>query len=140
MSEASAGTAPDIDYEAFQARPEFQAYKRRQRGFIFPLTAVFMIWFFAYVLLAAYAHEFMAAPLLGMNVGLWLGLLQFVSTFAITMSYVRFANKKLDPETAKLRAELEDLEIQGVERRAAERRSTDGNSTDGTGRNEEGTR
>lgn len=105
---APAGHA--IDYEQFQARPEFQAYKRRLRRFIFPLAAFFMIWFFAYVLLAAYAHELMATPLLGLNVGLWLGLLQFVSTFAITMSYVRFANKKLDPETAQLRSELQQID------------------------------
>lgn len=119
MSNDPTGTAPagpGIDYVEFQARPEFQAYKRRLRRFIFPLTALFMIWFFVYVLLAAYAHEFMAAPFLGMNVGLWLGLLQFVSTFAITMSYVGFANRNLDPETQQLRAELETLEHEGGER------------------------
>ena len=31
------------------------------------------------------------------NVGLLLGLLQFVSTFLITTLYVRYANKNLDP-------------------------------------------
>lgn len=109
----AADAEPSIDYEAFQAQPEFQAYKRRMRRFVFPLTVVFMIWFFGYVLLAAYAHGFMARPFLGLNVGLWMGLLQFVSTFAITMSYVRFANRKLDPESAKLRGELEQLERSG---------------------------
>ena len=41
------------------------------------------------------------------NVGLLLGLAQFVTTFAITMGYVRFANRRLDPPAAALRAELE---------------------------------
>lgn len=112
MSNPHAGSAnaePQIDYVAFQARPELQAYKKRQRSFIFPLTAVFMIWFIGFVALAAYAPGFMAQPLWGMNVGLWLGLAQFASTFAITSWYVSYANKRLDPETLKLRAELEEL-------------------------------
>ncbi|MCA0378514.1 MAG: DUF485 domain-containing protein [Actinobacteria bacterium] len=99
-----------IDYEAFQARPEFQEYKHRLRRFVFPLAIAFMLWFLLYVVLAAFAHEFMAQPLLGMNVGLWLGLGQFVTTFAITMWYVSFANKRLDPSTTALRVELEQLE------------------------------
>ncbi|MBK0418492.1 DUF485 domain-containing protein [Leucobacter sp. CSA1] len=104
-------SAPEpIDYEAFQARPEFQEYRRRFRRFVFPLAAAFMIWFLGFVILGAYAHDLMARPLLGMNVGLWLGLAQFVTTFGITMWYVSFANKRLDPATTALRAELEDIE------------------------------
>ncbi len=98
-----------IDYEAFQARPEFQDYKHRFRRFAFPLTIAFMVWFLLYVVLAAFAHDFMAQPLLGLNVGLWLGLGQFVTTFGITMWYVSFANRRLDPATEQLRAELEGL-------------------------------
>lgn len=106
-------SAPDsehqIDYEAFQASPEFQAMKHRFRSFVFPLAIAFMVWFLGYVVLAAYAHEFMAQPLLGMNVGLWLGLAQFVTTFGITMWYVSYANKRLDPMTLALRIELESV-------------------------------
>lgn len=107
-------TGQQIDYEAFQASPEFQAMKRRFRSFVFPLAIVFMLWFLLYVVLAAFAHEFMAQPLWGMNVGLWFGLAQFVTTFAITMWYVSFANKRLDPVTTALRAELETLEAGGA--------------------------
>ena len=104
------GEGAPIDYEAFQARSEFQEYKRRFRSFAFPLTIAFMVWFLLYVVLAAFAHELMAQPFLGLNVGLWLGLGQFVSTFGITMWYVSFANKRLDPSTTALRVELEQLE------------------------------
>ena len=41
------------------------------------------------------------------NVGLIVGLLQFVSTFVITWLYVRYANRKLDPGADKIRAEIE---------------------------------
>ncbi len=100
---------PPIDYEKFQASPEFQELKRKLRSFVFPLTAAFLAWFLLYVLLGAFAHDFMAQPFLGLNVAIWLGLLQFVSTFAITTAYVMFANKRIDPRTEALRAELEDL-------------------------------
>ncbi|WP_042544669.1 DUF485 domain-containing protein [Leucobacter komagatae] len=109
--EGSADARQDtpIDYEAFQAQPEFQELKSRFRRFTFPLAVAFILWFLAFVLLGAYNHEFMARPFLGMNVGLWLGLAQFITTFGITMWYVAFANRRLDPASTALRAELEEL-------------------------------
>ena len=44
------------------------------------------------------------------NVGLLLGLGQFVTTFLITGLYIRFANRELDPRAAKLRAEMHWVE------------------------------
>jgi uncharacterized membrane protein (DUF485 family) len=41
------------------------------------------------------------------TVGLLMGLGQFVSTFAITAYYVRFANKNLDPVAEEIRYEME---------------------------------
>ena len=72
--EGSADARPDtpIDYVAFQAQPEFQELKSRFRRFTFPLAVAFIVWFLGFVLLGAYNHAFMAQPLLGMNVGLWL--------------------------------------------------------------------
>jgi uncharacterized membrane protein (DUF485 family) len=50
----------------------------------------------------------MATPVFGhVNVGLLIGLGQFVTTFVITGLYVRFANRELDPRAAAIRAELE---------------------------------
>jgi uncharacterized membrane protein (DUF485 family) len=60
------------------------------------------------VLLASYAPDFMAIKVLGnINVGLILGLLQFVSTFVITTVYVSYANKHLDPAAKRLRDRIE---------------------------------
>jgi uncharacterized membrane protein (DUF485 family) len=91
-----------------QARPEFQELRHRLRSFVFPMTAAFLGWYLLYVLLACYAPSFMATKLVGnINVGLVFGLLQFVSTFAITWAYVRYADRKLDPLATELRGELE---------------------------------
>lgn len=87
---------------------EFAQLRRRLRGFVFPMTAIFLGWYLLYVLLADYAHGFMSTKLVGnINVGLVLGLLQFVSTFVITGLYVRFANKHLDPVADEIREDLE---------------------------------
>lgn len=103
-------SSQSIDYEDFRQRPEFQALRSRYRRFVFPLTVVFMLWFLTFVILGAFAPEFMATPVPGfVNMGILLGLLQFVTTFAITMGYVRFANRRLDPVTAELRGELEGM-------------------------------
>lgn len=105
-------TSPGPDPEAWarmQSSAEFTNLRRTLRGWVFPMTALFIGWYLLYVLLAAYATEFMSTKLLGnINVGLVLGLLQFVSTFVITGLYVRFANRKFDPIAEKLRDELEE--------------------------------
>nr|WP_236751057.1 DUF485 domain-containing protein [Actinoalloteichus hymeniacidonis] len=91
-----------------QASPEFGDLRRRLRNFVFPMTALFLGWYLLYVLLADYAHEFMSIKVIGnINVGLILGLLQFVSTFLITTLYVRFANRKLDPLADRIREDAE---------------------------------
>jgi uncharacterized membrane protein (DUF485 family) len=95
-------------YLAVQASPEFQELRNRLRRFVFPMSALFLIWYFAYVLLGAFAHDFMAIKVWGnINVGLLIGLGQFVSTFVITAVYVRFANRELDPRAEAIRSELE---------------------------------
>jgi uncharacterized membrane protein (DUF485 family) len=96
------------DYLAIQASPEFQELRNRLRRFVFPMSALFLIWYFAYVLLGAFAHDFMATKVWGnINVGLLIGLGQFVSTFVITGIYVRFANRELDPRAEAIRTKLE---------------------------------
>ncbi|KKW62352.1 membrane protein [Mycolicibacterium elephantis] len=96
------------DYIAVQASPEFAELRSRLRRFVFPMSALFLIWYSAYVLLGAFAHDFMAIKVWGnINVGLLIGLGQFVSTFVITWIYVRFANRELDPRAEAIAAELE---------------------------------
>ena len=49
----------------------------------------------------------MGRPLAGLNVGLWLGLAQFFTTFLITWIYVRWANKNIEPRAAHIREVME---------------------------------
>ncbi len=112
MSDPRTDAAPGgIDYIAVEESPPFRELKRRQRSFIFPLAIAFLVWYFAYVLLSSFARDFMAERVWGdVTVGLLFGLGQFVTTFAITMTYVWYANRKLDPLAEDLREELERAE------------------------------
>ena len=95
-------------YREVQESPEFQELRSRLRRFVFPMTAVFLIWYGIYVALGAFAHDFMSTKVWGdVNVGLIIGLGQFLSTFVITGLYVKFANRELDPRAEDLRNQLE---------------------------------
>jgi uncharacterized membrane protein (DUF485 family) len=92
------------DYDLIQRSPEFRSLRRRLRGFVFPMSIVFFAWYLTYVILAAYAGDFMSTQVFGLvNVGMVLGLAQFVTTALITLAYVRFANRQIDPRVAELR-------------------------------------
>ena len=100
------------EYREAQASPEFVELKKKFRAFAFPMTVAFLTWYLAYVLLSTYAPDFMATEVFGnVNVGLIFGLLQFVSTFAITHLYVRHANKNTDPIADEMRNRLEHHEF-----------------------------
>ncbi|MET7299334.1 DUF485 domain-containing protein [Embleya sp. NPDC005575] len=104
--------APYVDdrtgYLEMEQDPRFGGLKKRQRSFIFPVTAAFLAWFLLYVVLSAYARDFMAKEVMNhINVALVFGLLQFVSTFVIAWAYSRFARTRLDRVATELREELE---------------------------------
>jgi uncharacterized membrane protein (DUF485 family) len=104
-TDAAAG---NIDYIEVERSAAFRDLKRRQRSFVFPLAVAFLLWYFAYVLLSSFATEFMSQRVWGdITVALLLGLGQFVTTFAITMAYVWYANRTLDPRAEALRDDLE---------------------------------
>lgn len=95
-------------YQRIHATAEFAALRRRFRRFVFPMSLAFLLWYLAYVLLASYAPEFMAAKVAGnITIGLIVGLLQFVSTFLIATLYVRYATRRLDPAAERLRERIE---------------------------------
>jgi uncharacterized membrane protein (DUF485 family) len=95
-------------YRDVQQSPDFTDLRRRFRRFVFPMTGLFLAWYFLYVLLAAYAHDFMSTKVFGnINVALLMGLGQFASTFIITMVYARWADKQIDPVAERLRAQIE---------------------------------
>ncbi len=100
------------EYRAAQDSPEFIELKRRFRRFAFPMTVAFFTWYLAYVLLSTYAPNLMATKVFGnVNLGILLGLGQFVTTFVITHVYVAHANRQTDPIADEMRGRLEAHEF-----------------------------
>lgn len=93
----------DDPYVALQQSVDFAEHRSRFRKFVFPMTAFFLGWYFLYVLLSVFAKSFMGTRVVGnITWGLILGLLQFVTTFAITMYYARWADREFDARGAAL--------------------------------------
>lgn len=95
-------------YLAVQESAEFQDLRTTFRKFVFPVTAFFLVWYFVYVLLSIFASGFMGTKVFGnINIGLLMGLGQFVTTFAITLAYSRWAGRELDPRADAVGARLD---------------------------------
>src|SRR5699024_12246318 len=95
---AAAETPAPEQFLAVQQSEEFGRLRRSFRGFAIPMTAAFLVWYLAYVLLSTYAEGFMSLQVVGnLNVGILLGFSQFAMTFLITWLYIRHANRSLDP-------------------------------------------
>lgn len=108
---SAAGQAPDgpDPYLAVQESAEFGGLRRALRNFVFPMTAAFFLWYALYVILSAYARDFMGTKVVGnINIALVFGLLQFVSTFLIAWLYSRHADRRLDPVAERLKVQVED--------------------------------
>ena len=103
-----APTEREAAYLSVLASPDFQELRAKHRNWVIPATAGGLSFYFLYVVMSMFAVDFMSQKVIGnVNVGLIFGFLQFVATFAVTMAYVRFADRELDPRSAKIRAEME---------------------------------
>ncbi|MEU6699573.1 DUF485 domain-containing protein [Pseudonocardia sp. NPDC046786] len=88
--------------------PEFAELRSRHRRFLLPATVGFLAWFFAFIGLNAWAPELLGTRVIGdMTLVLLLAVGQFVSTFAITAAYLRYAGRRLDPLADEIRDRLE---------------------------------
>ncbi len=95
-------------YEKLAASEDFQELKKRYRAFVFPWTVAFLAWYLLYVVLSIWAKGFMSTQVLGnINLGLVLGLLQFVSTFFIAWLYSKHSAEKFDPLAEQIRTRFE---------------------------------
>jgi uncharacterized membrane protein (DUF485 family) len=123
---ARADDAPhqDIDWEAIEASPEFQELVRARRSFVVPGTIFFLSWYMSFILLTAYAEDFMSERVYeGLTVGYCLALTQFVMVLVLGIMYLRRADRVYDPLAAKAIERWTDLDTdQARADRAEERR------------------
>lgn len=104
------GRHPQIDWVAAERSPEFQELLKRRKAFIVPATTFFLAWFFGFILLTAYAEDFMAGSVIkGLNVGYCLALTQFIMVWVLTAMYRRRADRVFDPLAAKAAQQALDV-------------------------------
>jgi uncharacterized membrane protein (DUF485 family) len=89
---------PPVDWEAIERSPEFQELVHRRRGFVIPCTVFFLSWYMGFILLTAYAQDFMGERIYqGLTVGYCLALTQFVMVAVLGLWYLRKADREFDP-------------------------------------------
>ena len=92
-----------IDWEAIERSPEFQELVRKRRAFVLPGTIFYLAWYMGFILLVAYAEDFMSESVYeGLTVGYCLALTQFVMVFALGLMYLRRSERTYDPLAARV--------------------------------------
>jgi uncharacterized membrane protein (DUF485 family) len=92
----------EIDWRAIEASPEFQELVRKRKSFVLPGTIFFLAWYMAFILLTAYAADFMSERVYeGLTVGYCLALTQFLMVLVLGIMYLRRSAKVFDPLAAK---------------------------------------
>src|SRR5215207_8211299 len=98
MAEPLERAQPAIDWEAIERSPEFQELVHRRRRFVIPCTIFFLSWYLGFILLTAYASDFMGERVYeGLTVGYCLALTQFVMVLVLGLWYLRKADSDFDP-------------------------------------------
>ena len=107
-----------IDWEAIERSPEFRQLVERRRKFVMPCTVFFLSWYLGFILLCAYAPDFMGESVYeGLTVGYCLALTQFVMVFTLGLWYLRKADREFDPLAERAIASYADHEHHPGERR-----------------------
>jgi uncharacterized membrane protein (DUF485 family) len=113
----------DIDWEAIEASPEFQELERTRRSFVVPATIFFLSWYMGFIILAAYAEDFMSERVYeGLTVGYCLALTQFVMVLVLGIMYLRRADRVYDPLAAKAIERWTHLDTDAARAEQAEER------------------
>jgi uncharacterized membrane protein (DUF485 family) len=93
-----AGAASEeVDWGAVERSPEFRELVSRRRRFVWPALAITTGLFTVYLLLAAFAVDFMSTLVAGMPVHFLLSLAMIAMTWITTWLYMRVADSKLEP-------------------------------------------
>jgi uncharacterized membrane protein (DUF485 family) len=70
----------------------------RRRRFVIPCTIFFLTWYMGFIVLCAYAPDFMGERVYeGLTVGYCLALTQFAMVFGLGLWYLRKAHAEFDP-------------------------------------------
>lgn len=99
----------DSAYERIQENPKFQALVRKRTRLAAVLAAAILVIYFGFILLVAYAPDFLATPIGGgvTTIGVPIGLFVILAAFVLTGIYVAQANTTFDRMNDEILRELD---------------------------------
>ena len=93
----------NIDWEAIERSPEFQELVAKRRSFVLPGTIFYLSWYMGFILLVAYAEDFMSESVYeGLTVGYCLALTQFLMVLVLGLMYLKKSANDFDPLRQKV--------------------------------------
>jgi uncharacterized membrane protein (DUF485 family) len=97
-SATRSGDGRDTDWGEIERSPDFHALVASRRRFVLPALVVFAVWFGGFLVLTAYARDFMAKDVVGAIPWAYvLALSLIVMTWLITWLYLRWSDARLAP-------------------------------------------
>ena len=109
---------PSVDWEAIERSPEFRELVRKRRRFVIPCTVFFLSWYMGFMVLTAYAPEFMGERVYeGLTVGYCLALTQFLMVMGLGLWYLRKSDRQFDPLAERAIEAYAEDEMQPTGRR-----------------------
>jgi uncharacterized membrane protein (DUF485 family) len=97
-------------YEKIKNKPEYTQLVARRSGFAWVLAAIILVIYFTFILLVAFAPNWLAIPLFEgstITIGIPIGLSIIVISFILTGIYVYKANTDFDPINERIIKSLE---------------------------------
>jgi uncharacterized membrane protein (DUF485 family) len=95
---AAATPAPDLDWAAIDADPQFQELHRSKSRFLWGLMVFAIFYYFLLPVGAAYFTDVFRIKVWGpVNFGLLFALSEFAVAWLIAWVYQRFASRRFDP-------------------------------------------
>ena len=85
------------DWQAIEASPEFQELVKARRSFLVPATIVFLVGSLGYLLIAAFAQDWLGGDIGGIPLAFLAAVTQVLLTWAITWAYMRKADSTFEP-------------------------------------------
>jgi uncharacterized membrane protein (DUF485 family) len=130
-AEARGGTA-EHDWRAIERSPEFRELVERKRRFTVPAAIAFFAWMVLFLLLMAFAEDFMGSQIVdGFPVAWLLAASQVFMTWALTWLYLRKADREWEPLERRA-AERATAVVSAAERRTSDERRMPSGAPAGT--------
>jgi uncharacterized membrane protein (DUF485 family) len=92
-----------VDWDRVEESEQFQELAARRRRVVRPLLIVFVVWYGGFLVLTAYARDFMAETIYrGFTVAYAAAFSLIVMTWLLAFIYVRSARTSIDPHVDRI--------------------------------------